>query len=114
MSQSVYIAFWAAYLASAIFLLMLVWSFTRWDKLRWLGSVIRLIAVVILLTPAQLFHNPEYFVPASFSYVFDTLLGRDQAAFSSLVYLIVSAIICTTIYLIYLVSIQIVHSRKTA
>lgn len=113
MSQSMYIAFWAAYLASSVFLLMLLWSFTRGDKLRWLASIVRLVAVVLLLTPAQLFQNPDYAVPASFSYIFDSLLGRDQAAFSALVYLIVSAIVCMVIYLIYLVSIQIVHSRKS-
>lgn len=113
MSPTLYSILWAVYLLSGVLLLWLVWSFTRWERVHWLGHIVRLIVFVLLFTPAKLYQQPDHLVPATMAMAFDYLLGNEDAAFASMVNLIVSAIVCTLIFIIYTVILQILHSRKS-
>lgn len=112
MSPTLYILLWMVYLIAGLLLMWMIWMHTRWQRLLWLGRLSRLIIFILVFTPAKLYHETEYLVPATISLAFDSLLGHDEAAFATTVNLIVSAIVCTLVFIIYYVILQIVHSRR--
>ena len=112
MSPTLYALLWAIYLIAGLLLMWMVWLHTRWQKLKWLGTIIQMIVLVLVFTPAKLYHQPDFLVPAIISLGFDQVLGHEEAAFSAAVNLMVAAIVLSLIFVIYYVVLQILHSRK--
>ena len=112
MSPTVYVLLWVCYLLAGVLLLWIVKKLTDWPRARWLSWILRLIAFVVIFTPAKLYQQPEFLVPASMALAMDSVLGREEAISSVVSNLLVSAVACALILVICAVISKIVHSRK--
>ena len=93
--------FWLVYLTAGALFFWMTWRFTRWQKARWLGAIVRFCVFVLIFTPAKLHHEPDFWVPATMAQVFDQALGHEEAAFETSVSLAVSGAVCIFVLLVW-------------
>lgn len=115
MSDTLYLSFWGLYLVSIGLAFLLFWSLTRWPR-GWvyLARFLRLLFLAVMLVPASLSTNPEFMAPAVVSAPFDFLQGNQDGFISAIVNLVASTVGAVAIFVIYLIIVLIVHSRKKA
>lgn len=113
MPEFIYTVLWATYLASTALAFLLLWKMTKTKgKLRFFAGLIRVLFIVVMVTPANLSTTPEYMAPAFVVALFDFFQGYEEGAFDASINLGVATAGAVAIYIIYSVISLIVHSRK--
>jgi len=84
--------FWTLYLGAALVFIAVFWRITRFEKAVWSAYSLRAIAIATVLTPW--YSNPQESVmaPALMVAALDAITGGFEAAFRSLVPLVLSIV----------------------
>ena len=114
MFEAAYLGLWLVYGVSVLLAFALLWRFTRWQNMAGsIGRLIRLLYLVLMLTPAYLSAAPDFIAPASIVMLFDFFQGYEEGAFDAAVNLVVATLGALTIYLFYRLIVTFIHFRRT-
>lgn len=102
---------WAIYLAGSAAALHAFWQFTRWPRIWWLSSFVRMVALVLLLTPVQQSEGGTTWAPALITAVFDELQGIGDGWFRAGINLMVALLLGLVAWIVHLV-LSLVHRRR--
>lgn len=103
MSGSTYMILWAVYGVGILIALYFLWQWTRWPRVWWLGALVRIMALVVLLTPAQQAENSEFYAPAWITMVFDELQHLGDGWFRAGINLMAATLAGLIVYFVVLV-----------
>lgn len=79
-----YLIAWAAYLSSALFLLLVFWRITKRLRPPKLRAGLRTLAVAVLLTPINIVESATWLAPAYLVGTYDWVLGNHERALLAL------------------------------
>lgn len=82
--NSDYAMAWGWYLVSAIALMLVVWRMSSVIRIKDLRTVLRVLALAVLFTPAQLEVGSSYWAPAFMAALIDTVTISTEAGLSRL------------------------------
>jgi hypothetical protein len=103
MSATYYFSLWAVYILASATAYYFFWEFTRWPRVWWLGSFLRIFVLVILVTPAAQSEGSEFLAPAWITLVFDELQGIGDGWFRAGVNLMAASAIAMVLYFVHLI-----------
>ena len=112
MSATYYFSLWAVYILASLVAYKFFWEFTRWPRVWWLGSLLRIMVLVILVTPAAQSDGSEFLAPAWITMLFDELQGLGDGWFRAGINLMAASALGFCVYLLHLVFSFIQRRRK--
>ena len=112
MSATYYFSLWAVYIIAFVVAYRFFWEFTRWPKVWWLGSFLRILVLILFLTPATQSEGGEFLSPAWITLVFDELQGIGDGWFRAGINLMAATALGVIVYFVHLVFSLIQRRRK--
>lgn len=112
MSANYYFALWAVYIVASMVAYKFFWEFTRWPRVWWLGSFLRIMVLVLLVTPAAQSEGSDFLAPAWITMVFDELQGLGDGWFRAGINLMAAGALGVSAYFVHLVFSLIQRRRK--
>ena len=107
-----YWGLWAIYGACMSIAFAIFWFLTRWKRAKWLAQFLRLMFVLLAVTPAMVDEGSSAYAPAIIVSLFDYFQGNDDRALDATINLIIAAAFALVIYLMYAMILLIVHLRR--
>lgn len=111
-SQSYLIA-WGVYLLSAIGLITVFWRMTRSIPYRDFTKVIRLVVIVILLTPVDIGLDASWFAPAYLVGGYEWILGNSQLAIKAGIHLLGALTLLTALLTLEYIIRKLLHLQES-
>lgn len=103
MSATYYFSLWIIYILASATAYYFFWGFTRWPRVWWLGSLLRILVLVILVTPAAQSEGSELLAPAWITLLFDELQGIGDGWFRAGINLMAAAALGMGVYFVHLI-----------
>jgi hypothetical protein len=112
MSTTYYFSLWAIYIVAFLVAYKFFWEFTRWPRVWWLGSFLRIMVLIFFMTPAAQSEGGEFLAPAWITLVFDELQGVEDGWFRAGINLMAASSLGFFAYFVHLVFSFIQRRRK--
>jgi hypothetical protein len=112
MSPTYYYGLWIVYTLGSLVAYRILWDFTRWPKVWWLGSFVRIMAVVVIVTPAAQAEGSAYLAPAWITMAFDELQRLGDGWLRAGVNLMAASAIGFLVYFVHIIYSLIQRGRK--
>lgn len=111
MSSTYYFILWAVYGIGLLIALWFLWQWTRWPRVWWLGSFVRLFALFMLVTPAEQSDGSGYYAPAWIVMAFDELQNLGDGWFRAGINLMAAMALMLLVYFVHLIF-SFIHRRR--
>ncbi len=111
MSATYYYILWSVYAAGLVVALYFLWQWTRWPRVWWLGSLVRLLALALLVTPAEQAAGSGLYAPAWIVMLFDELQRIGDGWFRAGINLMAATALALLVYFVHLIF-SFFHRRR--
>lgn len=112
MSPAYYYGLWIVYALGSLVAYRMLWDFTRWPKVWWLGSFVRIMAVVVIVTPAAQAEGSAFLAPAWITMAFDELQRLGDGWLRAGVNLMAATVLGLLVYFVHIIYSLIQRRRK--
>lgn len=110
-SQS-YLMAWGVYLLSAIGLIIVFWRMTRPIPYKDVAKVLRLVVIVLLLTPVDIGPEAKWFAPAYLVGGYEWVIGNSHLAIKAGIHLLGALTLLTALLTLEYVVRKLLHLQE--
>ncbi len=111
-SQS-YLAAWGIYLLSALGMIIVFWRMTRSIPFKDTTKILRLVVVVLLLTPVDIGIDHKWFAPAYLVGGYEWIMGHTQLAVKAGLHLLGALTLLTALLTLEYVIRKLLHLQES-
>lgn len=112
LSQS-YLAAWGIYLLSALGMIIIFWRMTRSIPFKDVTKVLRLVVIVLLLTPVDIGNEYKWFAPAYLVGGYEWIVGHTQLAVKAGLHLLGALTLLTALLTLEYIVRKILHLQES-